>query len=160
MKYVGLAVRLGAAVLLVATGMAQARKTAFSLTAVAAYSEVKTGEDVYVKVTFLNNLNRVVTLEFASPLCDYSMEVRNSADNLVPDTEAKSESDCAHRHSTGADVIFQLKPHAFVTNTISVSMFSDMSRLGEYSVRAAWREPKELGGVLVKSNTVKITVVP
>jgi len=24
----------------------------------------------------------------------------------------------------------------------------------------AWREPRELGGVLLKSNTVKMTVVP
>ena len=72
MKYVGLAVRLGAAVLPGGNRNGPgARKTAFSLTAVAAYSEVKTGEDVYVKVTFLNNLNRLVTLEFASPLCDY-----------------------------------------------------------------------------------------
>jgi hypothetical protein len=39
-------------------------------------------------------------------------------------------------------------------------MFSDMSRSGEYSVQVVWREPKELGGVLLKSNTVKITVVP
>ncbi len=159
MKSVGLGV-LGTAIVLVITGMAQAPKAAFSVTAAAAYSEVKSGEEVYVKVALTNNLNRVVTLEFASPLCDYSMEVRDSADNLAPETEAKSKSDCAHRGSTGADVIFELKPHESVTNTISVSMFSDMSRLGAYSVQVAWREPKELGGVLVKSNTVKITVIP
>src|ERR1700691_2882865 len=160
MKSVGLGAFLGTAIVLVITGTAQAPKAAFSVTAAAAYSEVRSGEEAYVKVALTNNLTHVVTLEFASPLCDYSMEVRDSAGNLAPDTEAKSKSDCAHRHSTGADGILQLKPYESATNTISVSMFSDMSRLGAYSVQAAWREPKEVGGMLVKSNTVKITVVP
>jgi hypothetical protein len=159
MRCAGLGVCLGTAVLFVATGIAQSSKAAFSVTAAAAYSEVKSGEDVYVKVTLTNNLNRVSTLEFATPLCDYSMAVRYSADNLAPDTEVESKSDCADRHATGADVILQLKPHESVTSTISVSMFSDMSRPGRYSVQVAWREPKELGGVLLKSNTVKISVV-
>jgi len=160
MKSVGLSTFLGTAFVLVITGSAQVPNTAFSITAAAAYSEVRSGEEAYVKVTLTNNLNRVVTLEFASPLCDYSMEVRDSVGKLAPDTEAKSKSDCAHPHSTGADAILQLKPHESATNTISVSMFSDMSRLGQCSVRVAWREPKEVGGMLVKSNTVKITVVP
>ena len=36
-----------------------------------------------MKVTLTNNLNRVVTLEFASPLCDYAMEVHDSAGNMA-----------------------------------------------------------------------------
>src|ERR1700685_1013178 len=103
MKSVGLGAFLGTAIVLVITGTAQAPKTAFSVSAAAAYSEVRSGEEVYVRVTLTNTLNRVVTLEFASPLCDYSMEVRDSAGNLVPYTEAKSKSDCAHLHATGAD---------------------------------------------------------
>jgi hypothetical protein len=159
MKSVGLGVYLGTAVLLVATGMAQPSKAAFSVVVVPLYSEVKSGEEVYVKVTLTNNSNRVVMIEMTSPLCDYQMEVRDSAGNLAPDTEVKSKSDCAPFES-GADRIIQMQPNKSVTETISVSMFSDMSQPGEYSVQVAWREPKELGGVLVKSNTVKITVVP
>jgi hypothetical protein len=154
-----LSVYLGTAVLLVATGMAQTPKAAFSVTAAAAYSEVKSRDGAYMKVTITNKLNRAVTLEFASPLCDYSMEVRDSAGNLAPDTEVKSKSDCSHPHPTGADGFVQLKPNESTTGTIPVSMFSDMSLPGEYSVQLGWREPKELGGVVVKSNTVKITVV-
>jgi len=159
MKSTGFGVCLGTVALLVTAGMAQSSKAAFSVTAAAAYSEVKSGEEVYVKVTLTNNLNRVVTLEFASPLCDYAMEVRDSGGKMAPDTEVKSESDCAHR-TTGADAIGQLKPHESMTNAISLNMFSDMSQPGEYSVQVVWREPKELEGMVLKSNTVKITVVP
>jgi hypothetical protein len=150
---------IGPGVLLTTVGMAQAPKAAVSFTAAAAYSEVKSGEDAYVKVTFTNNLNRVVTLEFASPLCDYSMEVRGADGDLLPDTEAKSKMECPQR-DTGAHGFVPLKANESATGTISVNMFSDISRPGEYSVQAAWREPKELGGVMLKSAPIKVTVVP
>jgi hypothetical protein len=159
MKSIGFGVCLGTVALLVTTGTAQSSKAAFSVTAAAPYSEVKSGEDVYVKVTLTNNLNRVVTLEFASPLCDYAMEVRDADGNLLPDTDVKSKFECPQRY-TGGHGFVPVKPNEPLTATVSVSMFSDISRPGKYSVRVAWREPKELGGVLLKSNTVEITVVP
>jgi hypothetical protein len=159
MKSIGFGVCIGTVALLVTTGMAQSSKAAFSVTAAAAYSEVKSGEEVYVKVTLTNNLNRVVTLEFASPLCNYAMEVRDSDGNLLPETEVKAKSECPQT-DTGAHGFVPVKPNESHTATISVSMFSDISRPGEYSVQVAWREPKELGGVLLKSNTVQFTVVP
>ncbi len=159
MKAIGLGVCLGIAVLLVTAGTAQSSKAVLSLNAAAAHSLVRSGEDVYVHVTFTNNSNRVVWIEFRSPLCDYTVEVRDSAGNLAPDTDVKSKSDCAHS-PTGAHGSVQLKPNESTTGTISVSMFSDMSRPGGYSVQVAWTEPKELGGVVVKSNTVNITVAP
>lgn len=130
MKCVGFGVCLGTAVLLVATGVAQTPKAVISITAAAPYSEVKSGEEVYVKVTLTNNLNRVVTLEFAIPLCDYSMEVRDADGNLAPDSEVKSNQKCDERY-TGAHGFVQLKPNESATGTISVNMFSDISRPGE-----------------------------
>lgn len=144
---------------MVTTGMAQSSKAAVSFTAAAVYSEVKSGDDAYVKVTFTNNLSRVITLEFASPLCDYSMEVRDADGNLLPETEVKSKSECPQT-LTGAHGFVALKPTESVTSTISVNMFSDMSRPGKYSVQVAWREPKELGDVALKSNPIKVMVVP
>ena len=159
MKSIGFGVGLGTVALLVTTGMAQSSKAAFSVRAAAAYSEVKSGEEVYVKVTLTNNLNRLVTLEFASPLCDYAMEVRDGDGNLLPETEVKAKSECPQR-ATGAHGFVPVKPNESLTAAISVSMFSDMSRPGAYSVQVAWKEPKELGGVPLKSNTVQISVVP
>jgi len=159
MKAIAVAVCLGTVLFLVATGKAQPSKAA-SVAVTAAHSLVRTGEDVYVHVTLTNNSKQAVVIEFRSPLCDYTVEVRDSAGNLAPDTDSKSKSDCSHPHPSGADGFVRLKPNESTTGTISVSMFSDLSRTGEYSVQVGWREPKELGGVVVKSNTVKVTVAP
>ncbi len=114
---------------------------------------------MYAHVTFTNISDRVAMIEFSVPFCDYAVEVRDSTGNLAPDTEAESKFKCDKRY-TGGHGIIQLKPHDSVTSNLSVSMFTNMSRPGEYSVQVGWREPKELGGVVVKSNTVKITVTP
>jgi hypothetical protein len=160
MKAIGLSICLGTCVLLGTTGMSQS-KAAVSVTVAAAHSTVKSGEEVYVNVTLTNNSNRVVTIELTSPLCDYAMEVRDSAGKLAPDTEAKSKSDCANPYRvTGADTIGQLKPNESVTNAVSVSMFSDLSHPGQYSVQVEWKAPKELGAIVAKSNVIKINVVP
>jgi len=150
-------VKILSALLLLATGLAQSRQAPFSLTITAAQAEVKSGSQPTVNTTLTNLSNRVVTIEFNTPLCDYAVEVRNSAGNLAPDTELKRESDCA-KHATGRDIIAPLRPHDSQKDTIPVSAFSDMSQPGKYSVQVMWKAPKEFGGVVVKSNTITITV--
>jgi hypothetical protein len=159
MKAIGLCACLGTVVLLVTTAMAQSSAAPFSLSATAVHSEVKSGDEVYVSVTLTNKSNRLAAIEFVGPICDYAVEVRDSAGHPVPDTEVRSKLDCA-RGESGADGIVRLKPNESATNKISVSMFSNMSRPGVYSVQVAWRTPKEIGAVVVRSNTIKITVTP
>jgi hypothetical protein len=114
---------------------------------------------VQLQVTLRNNSNRTITLELTSPLCDYAVEVRDSTGNLAPDTEVKRESDCAS-HAAGRDIIVQLRPHESHKDTIPLSMFSDMSKPGKYSVQIMSKPPKEFGGVVAKSNTITVTVTP
>jgi uncharacterized membrane protein len=140
-------------------GVAQSPEP-FSLTIAAVHPEIKAGSEVTVNVTLTNNSNRAAEIRFTSPLCDYVVEVRNIAGELAPDTEVKSKSDCTNRGATGANAIGRLKPNESVRNTIPVTIFSDMSEPGEYSVQFMWKAPKEFGNVTIKSNTVKITVVP
>ena len=75
-----------------AVGEVWAASHTFSLTITAAQAEVKSGSQPTVNTTLTNLSNRVVTIEFNTPLCDYAVEVRNSAGNLAPDTELKRES--------------------------------------------------------------------
>jgi hypothetical protein len=58
------------------------------------------------------------------------------------------------------DIILQLKPNESTRRTFPVTMFSDMSQPGEYSVQVMWTAPKEFGGVVMKSNTIKVAVTP
>lgn len=160
MKTFRMAVCLGSALLLLATALAEAPPP-FSLAITTPDPEVKAGSGVEVDLTLTNNSDRIVEFQFTGSICDYAaVEVRDSAGNLVPDTEGNSKSDCAHREITGAHGMYRLKPNESKRDSIAVSMFSDMSKPGEYSVQVMWKAPKEFGGVLVKSNTITVTVTP
>jgi hypothetical protein len=160
MRVAAFAVWLGATVLLVAPELARCAAPEFSISAKAEYAEVKSGSEVLVNVTLTNLSSHVVSFELSSPLCDYVVEVRDGTGRLLPDTEAKSKSDCVHPHASGEYGIYRLKPNESLTRTIPISMFSDVSRPGDYSVQVAWIAQKELGTALVRAETIKITVIP
>lgn len=149
----------GAVVLFLATGIARSSPVAFSISIAAVDAQIKSGSEARVEVTLTNNSNRVATLEFSSPLCDYVVEVRDHTGRLAPDTEIKAAGDCANR-ATGAHGFSQLKPNESITNSIPINIFSNLSLPGQYSVQIQWKAPKEFGEVVVKSNTIRITVTP
>jgi len=161
MRVAASAVCLGAAVLLLAPELARCAAPEFSITANAEYAEVKSGSLVLVNVTLTNLSSHVVSFALSNPLCDYVVEVRDGTGRLAPDTEDKSKADCSHRGEiSGATGVYRLKPHESVKLRIPISMFSDLSRPGDYSVQVAWRAPKELGNAVVRADTIRITVTP
>jgi hypothetical protein len=159
MKVAHIASGLVAALVLLANGVAQPRQAQFSLTIASTQTEVKGGTEATVSTTLTNTSNRAITLEFRSPLCDYTVEVRDTTGALAPDTDLKRKSDCTN-HASGRDVIAPLNPNGSMKDVIPVTALSDMSQPGKYFVQVTWKAPKELGGVLVKSNAIAITVVP
>jgi hypothetical protein len=148
---------LGCALLFLAAVFAQSQEPRFSLTISAERTETKVGSEVKVNTTLTNLSTQAVTLEFTSPLCNYGVEVRNSAGTLAADTELKKSSDCANQVS-GRDIIVTLQPHQSQKETIPVSALSDMSQPGKYSAQVTWQTPKELGGMVVKSNVITVAV--
>jgi hypothetical protein len=158
MRVAAFAVCLGAAVLLLAPELARCAAPEFSITANAEYAEVKSGSTVLVNVTLTNLSSHVVSFELSNPLCDYVVEVRDGTGRLLPDTEGKSKTDCSHNEITGATGVYRLKPLESMKTKIPISMFSDLSRPGEYSVQVAWRAPKELGNAIVRADSIRITV--
>jgi hypothetical protein len=158
MKAVGMIVRFGSVVLLLAAGLAQSSSAPFSIMIAAAHTEMKSGSEVKVNVTVTNISNRDIGIKMTSPLCDYVVEVRDSAARLAPDTEQKRAQYCGADRTTGRDFVAQLKPNESVRDSIPVSALSDMSQPGEYSVQVMRKTPKDMGGVVVKSNTITINV--
>src|SRR5580704_16860748 len=132
------AVCFGTVVLFIASAIALASPGAFSITIAAVDTEMKSGSEAKVDVTLTNRSDRAATIEFTSPLCDYVVEVRDQTGHLAPDSKVKAALNCADR-ATGAHAIGQLKPGESVTNTIPISIFSDMSRPGRYSVQIQWK---------------------
>ncbi len=150
-------IRLGAILFLLSTGVAQSPQAPFSLTITTSQTENKTGSEVRVTVTLTNTSNRQIMIGVTSGMCDYSVEVRDRGDKLAPATKYKRAINCG---VLGRNAFEWLKPHEATTEEIAVSHFFDMSQPGEYSVLVARRPTKEFGNVVVKSNTLKITVTP
>ena len=159
MKALKMAVYFVCSLLLLGSKLALASPPA-QLTLTAPQTEVKRGSEVRVEVTITNNSNRPITIELTSPLCDYEVEVRDSAGNLAPDTDVKKTSDCANRMVTGRHISVQLMPRESKKDTIPITLFSDMSKPGKYSIQVTWKGPKEFGNVAVKSNKITVTVMP
>jgi hypothetical protein len=165
MRFVNITFLLGAVLLFSAAGLAQS-EAPFAITISpssdgisAGTGSVKIGAEVRAIVTLTNLSDRDMTFQFTSPVCDYAVEVRDSAGELAPDTELRRAADCAKR-VTGRNFSKLVKPNESAKDGIDVSRISDMSRPGEYSVQVMRKAPKEFGDVTVKSNTIKITVTP
>jgi hypothetical protein len=141
----------------VSPGTSQSAEAPFSLAIAAPQTTVKSGSEVKVKAILTNTSNRRITLADTSEICDYSVEVRNANGIPAPDTERKRHVDCG---ISGKHEIVTLKPDQSKQYEIAVSELSDMSEPGDYSVQVMRKAPKELGGIVVKSNLITVTVAP
>jgi hypothetical protein len=149
-----MALFLGSSLLLIGSEVAHSSSPEGLTLTITAPKEVKKGSDVGVEATLTNSSNRIVTLEFISPFCNYDVEVRDSAGNLASD---KNPGHCAHLGGTGMDVIVQLKPHESRKDTIWVSAFRDMSKSGKYTIQVTWKNVPWKPAA-VKSNAGRIQV--
>jgi hypothetical protein len=166
MSVVKIIVRLGSVLLLVASGFAQSPKEPFAITISPSSDGISVGTGavkartgVLVIVTLTNLSDRDIAFQFTTPMCDYSVEVLDSAGELASDTEQRRSANCANR-MTGRNFFKVVKPNESAKDWIDVSRMSDMSVPGEYSVQVIRKAPKEFGDLVVKSNTIKIAVTP
>jgi hypothetical protein len=166
MRLKNIAVSLMLVLLLVASVVAQSPNEPLAITISpssdgisSGSDELKAGADVRVIVTLTNQSDRDITLRFTSPMCDYAVEVRNIAGELAQDTEQKRTANCVSR-LTGRNFSKVLKPNQSAKDGIDISLVSDMSQPGEYSVQVMRKAPKEFGEPTVKSNTIKMTLTP
>jgi hypothetical protein len=60
----------------------------------------------------------------------------------------------------GRYIYDQFGPGESIQDAIPVSQVADMSQPGRYSVQVMREAPAELGGAVVKSNIIEITVTP
>jgi hypothetical protein len=165
LKAVSMAVCVGVVLVLVAlgTGFARSSLARFSITITAPKTVIKSGSPVVVELILTNISKRNLTLEDRSPMCDYVVEVRDSANKLAPDTEYKRTLGCGMGPTiimSGRDSLLPLMPNGSRGEQFVVSQLSDMSQPGTYSVQISRQIPKSLGGGVVKSNTITVTVTP
>ena len=136
----------------------QSAHTPFTLTINALHTSVKSGSEVKVKITLTNISSQQITLTDASEICDYDVDVHKSDGSPAQDTERKRRLSCGE--ISGKNEIVTLKPDQSKQYEIAVSELSVMTEPGDYSVQVMRKTPKELGGTVVKSNVITVTVTP
>jgi hypothetical protein len=129
----------------------------FTLTLEPGENAVKPGSELKVYVTLRNSSNRAIYMSVGSGDVDYAIEVHDSRGRPAPDTDfARKLKERAYYSS---DSVFTLQPGESLPKTpLIVTKFYDLSRPGKYLIQANRAIPKELGGGVVKSNFITITV--
>ena len=117
------------------------------------------GSQVELKLTLTNNSDGEITIVDIDRWCDYSLEVRDSQGQPVPETAYKRELKCTPWPPVAARCIIRtLKPHESFDDLMYVSYAYEVNRPGDYFIRAMREIPKELGKGTVKSNQAIIAV--
>jgi hypothetical protein len=131
----------------------------FSLAISAVHERVRWGSQVELKLTLTNNSDGEITIVDIDRWCDYSLEVRDSQGQPVPETAYKRELKCTPWPPVAARCIIRtLKPHESFDDLMYVSDAYEVNRPGDYFIRAMREIPKELGKGTVKSNQAIIAV--
>ena len=132
--------------------------TPFTITLEAEDNPVKAGSEVKVDITLRNSSNRAMYMSLCLAEVDYTFEVRDSQNRTPPETEYLRKS--RGRGYFCNEQTFYLQPgESLPKQTLFLTNFYDMSRLGKYTVQVSRVVPKELGGGTVKSNVLTMTII-
>ncbi|PYX10063.1 MAG: hypothetical protein DMG88_03995 [Acidobacteria bacterium] len=152
------------------TGPSRARPAAsFSLTITALQNPVKAGSEVRIEMVVTNISNREITVsrsngEGQAEFSGYTAEVRDRKGNLSSETKygrgLKGEGGTPEAPTVTVtnDILFPLQPGKKLKDMLIVSRLWDMSQPGVYSIQVQRTDPDT--GILVRSNSVTVTVTP
>jgi hypothetical protein len=135
-------------------------KPPFTLVLTSKEPKVGLGNDVWVKIVWTNTskveLNASSYWDSGSGR-DYSyiLDFRNGDGDPV--AKIPNKSGIPPTFSAGFGT---LKPGESRNNEIDLSRIFDLSHPGDYALQVSRRAPKELGGGVIKSNKITITIIP
>ncbi len=130
----------------------------FSLAISTVQESVPAGSDIKLTIKLTNDTNHDITLIDMDQYCDYTVEVRDSNGQSVPETEKKRKLNCTDNPVAGKVITTKLKPGEHHEYLIFPDVLFDMIRPDKYTVQVSRKIPKELGQGQVKSNTIEIAV--
>jgi len=147
------------AVITIPIASVPAQPQPFSLAISAVHERVRWGSQVELKLTLTNTSDAEITVVDTDRWCDYSLEVRDSQGQPVPETAYKHELKCTpYPPVAGRRIIRTLKPYESFNDLMYVSQAYEVNRPGDYFIRAMREIPKELGKGTVQSNLATVTV--
>jgi hypothetical protein len=136
-------------------------KPPLAIVIAAASTTLKAGTGVSIRASLTNNSNR--PLDASGCYCGpagldsaFTWEVRDSSGRLTrkrvyPHPEV----------ATGSAILDRIiQPGGDISGDQDISRLYDMAKPGKYAIQASRDVPKEMGGGVVKSNVVTVTVIP
>jgi len=142
--------------------------TAFSIVITGPQKPVKAGSEVKVEIVLKNTSGRELTIGRTNAVSQaefhYLIEVRDDQGHPAPDTEygrrIMGRETKKRTILYGSDAFLTLKPNGTLEDEAVASKLYDLSRPGKCLIQVSRAVPKELGGGIVKSNFVSVTVTP
>lgn len=133
----------------------QPAKPPFTLVLTSKEPKVSLGTDIWVKIVWTNTskveLNDNLYRDPSGLDFNYILDFRDSDGHPV--TKAPESA-------TGSAEFGTLKPGDSQNDDIDLSRLYVLSHPGDYTLQVSRRVPKELGNGLIKSNEIRIVVVP
>lgn len=121
----------------------------------------KVGSQIRVQVVLTNTSDHEIGILKSAPEVDYLVEVRDTRGRMAPDTDfgRKQKDPASVKVSTGSP-LYSLKPGESLRDEIQIGRLYEMSVPDKYSIQVSRIVPEEMGGGVVKSNMVNVTVTP
>jgi hypothetical protein len=122
----------------------------------------KTGDVVRVLVMIINYSKRTVHFSLTNPWSDWETDLRDEAENAVPETEEfieLRERQKSNPVSDGRNILVALKPHEQSQDTVEISYRYKVKTPGKYFVQVL-REFPEVSKEPVTSNRLEFTITP
>ena len=137
-----------------------ADKPPFTLLLTSNVPKVNLGTDVWVKIVWTNT-SKVEMND--SHLWDDSSGLDYSYTLELRDTDGHPVAQVPHNHRiglAGSASFGTLKPGDSRDDEINLSRIYNFSHPGDYTLQVSRHVPKELGGCVIKSNEITITIAP
>jgi hypothetical protein len=144
-----------------------AEKQLFSLTVEAPSEPLKVGGELRLRVTVTNTSSHTIVFvrspgQIPEEFFRYSVEVRDSKGQSAPPSAYVKQLNDPRASTFESRRAYSLKPGESFVDDVEVTKFYDLSQPGTYTISVAREFPprQKLGEGKVKSNSVRLTVVP
>lgn len=130
-------------------------------------SSFKLGDDIDITILLKNNTDQSVDLSKIMRAGDGSFEYQVNVERDDHSEVAKKFAEKLHRHEVhpeipppGSVVFFTIEPGKTNKDSVTITNRYEIDKPGKYLVQLERALPEDIGGGVIKSNTITITVTP
>jgi hypothetical protein len=130
-------------------------------------SSVKLGTDIQVKAILKNNIDQDVQTSELRTAGDSHLEYKVNVERDDHTAVAKKYAEQLRRHevapdplATGSVHFVPIQPGKTHEDIVDISNRYEFDKPGKYSIQIERELPEALGGGVIKSNTITVTVTP